>query len=199
MSNPCKIIFSSKLDLFKATCTCFIINYYSKMFNSTGPWESKVEKLLNRPVPALCCNAAPCESYISASVLCGTLAPTHGGTSVPECSGSFRHSCTTACTPSYSELSTSLPARRCTPLHTPCGTGPGTNVIRLFTVVIYRWARLFLPDRPFRPCLMFVDRAGDKDFQDKHYSLIDPLVNYERKKIYNIGPCSSNSHRFLEH
>ncbi len=124
MSNPCKIIFSSKLDLFKATCTCFIINYYNKSLIAQALEKVKLKNSLNRPVPALCCNAAPCESYISASELCDTLAPTHGGTFVPECSGSFRHSCTTACTPSYSELNTSP---------------PGANVIKLFTSVIYEF------------------------------------------------------------
>ncbi len=39
----------------------------------------------------------------------------------------------------------------------------GPNVIILFTTVIYKFAkkaRVFMLDKSFQPCLMFVDKAG---------------------------------------
>jgi hypothetical protein len=55
---------------------------------------------------------------------------------------------------------------------------PETNVIKLFTVVIYEF--LYLAG----VCLTRIDKLA----RDKHSSLLQKFLNYGRKKFYNIGP-----------
>ncbi len=67
---------------------------------------------------------------------------------------------------------------------------------------------MFVPGRPFKPSLMFVDKAGRltnyNNFQvlhsglarkhcisRKHSSSLQKPVNYGHKKFYNIRPCSA--------
>jgi hypothetical protein len=55
---------------------------------------------------------------------------------------------------------------------------PGTNIIKLFTDVIYEF--LYLAS-------VYLTRI-DKLARDKHSSLLQKFVNYGRKTFYNIGP-----------
>ncbi len=36
----------------------------------------------------------------------------------------------------------------------------GSNLIKLFTAVIYKQARVFALGKPFQPCVMFASKAG---------------------------------------
>ncbi len=61
----------------------------------------------------------------------------------------------------------------------------GSNAIKLFTSVSYEYskqARMFVARKPFQPGLMFVGniRLGWK-------GLLWTVVNYRRRKYYNIG------------
>ncbi len=75
----------------------------------------------------------------------------------------------------------------------------GTNVIKLFTSVIYECsqkARLLVPGKP---SLMFVGKAMSASglthkhstrlvrfAREKHSSLLGTFVNYRRKKFFNL-------------
>jgi hypothetical protein len=82
--------------------------------------------------------------------------------------------------------------------------------IKKFTGVIYKCsqASLFVPDKPFKPCLMRVGKVRSQVFHStvvpghshklyarlgmlsrgEHSSLLRAVVNYSCKVFYNIGP-----------
>jgi hypothetical protein len=89
---------------------------------------------------------------------------------------------------------------------------PRPCITKLITAVIYGFplcAKVFVPDKPFQPSLMFVDKAGsypsESPFRcsmvaipttmsqgwkglparDKHSSLLQTFVKYDRKKLHN--------------
>ncbi len=96
--------------------------------------------------------------------------------------------------------------------------GPGVNLIKLFTAVIYKClqlAREVVHGKPFQSCLLFAGKPRSLPYSnaiqrffnrvsscftnrhqtwlerlalDKHSSLLRKFVNYGRKKFYNIGP-----------
>ncbi len=77
----------------------------------------------------------------------------------------------------------------------PLASGSGVNVIKLFTTVIYECSqqtRVVVPSKPFQLSLMFADKAGAYQSEDlvsdKHSSLLQTFINYDRKMFYNTGP-----------
>ncbi len=59
---------------------------------------------------------------------------------------------------------------------------PRSNIIKLFTNVIYEFSR----------ARVFVRIGWKKLTRDKHSSLIRKFVNYGQEKFYNIGPRGSS-------
>ncbi len=88
------------------------------------------------------------------------------------------------------------------------------NGIKLFTVLIYEQvqsARVFVPGRPFQPCLIFPSKAAaypsgphfkccplgqisglifwlERSNRDKHPTLLGIFVKYGYNMFYNTGP-----------
>jgi hypothetical protein len=86
----------------------------------------------------------------------------------------------------------------------------GTNVIKLFTVLIYKLAMsviVFIIAKLFLTGLIFTSKAeacpSGEPFKlkrlgrDKHSSLLGPFVNYGCKKFYNIGPLYTSRTDFV--